>query len=72
MGLPCSHERNSRPDLRRGRTGVESRQPTTDDWIGLFDIEDVLEETEALLDGSSPVSVDRVARMEAIRGVLAL
>lgn len=52
--------------------GVESGEPTTDDWIRLFDIEDVLEETKALLDGSSPVSVDRVARMEAIHGVLAL
>ncbi len=52
--------------------GVETGEPTTDDWIRLFDIEDVLKETTALLDGSSPVSVDRVARMEAIHGVLAL
>lgn len=52
--------------------GVEIGEPTTDDWIRLFDIEDVLEETESLLDGTSPVSIDRVARMEAIQGVLAL
>ncbi|HEU4321268.1 MAG TPA: 6-phosphofructokinase [Acidimicrobiia bacterium] len=52
--------------------GVDLGQPTTDDWIRLFDIPDVLEETEALLDGTSPVSLDRVARMEAIQGVLAL
>lgn len=52
--------------------GIELGEPTTDDWIRLFDIADVLEETEALADGSSPVSVDRVARMEAIQGVLAL
>lgn len=52
--------------------GVESGEPTTDDWIRLFEIEDVLKETQALLDGTSPVSIDRVARMEAIHGVLAL
>lgn len=52
--------------------GVETGRATTDDWIRLFDIEDVLAETEALLDGSSAVSQDRVARMEAIQGVLAL
>lgn len=52
--------------------GVEIGKPSTDDWIRLFDIEDVLTETESLLDGSSAVSIDRVARMEAIQGVLAL
>jgi len=52
--------------------GVEIGKPTTDDWIRLFDIADVLEETEALLDGTSQVSIDRVTRMEAIQGVLAL
>jgi 6-phosphofructokinase 1 len=52
--------------------GVDLGKPTTDDWIRLFDIPDVLNETESLLDGSSSVSVDRVARMEAIQGVLAL
>lgn len=52
--------------------GVDLGKPTTDDWIRLFDIADVLEETEALLDGTSSVSIDRVARMEAIQGVLAL
>jgi 6-phosphofructokinase 1 len=52
--------------------GVELGKPTTDDWIRLFDISDVLEETRALIDGSSHVSRDRLARMEAIQGVLAL
>ena len=52
--------------------GIDLGEPTTDDWIRLFDIVDVLEETESLLDGTSPVSVDRVARLEAIQGVLAL
>jgi 6-phosphofructokinase 1 len=45
---------------------------TSDSWIKLFAIEDVLEETRALLDGSSPVTMDRVRRMEAIQGVLSL
>ncbi len=48
--------------------GVE----TSDSWIKLFPIEDVLRETEALLDGSSAVTMDRVRRMEAIQGVLAI
>ncbi len=62
-----------RSDVMAGwNIGVESGEATTDDWIRLFSIADVLEETEALLDGSSPVSLDRVARMEAIQGVLAL
>jgi len=52
--------------------GVDLGKPTTDDWIRLFDISDVLHETEALLDGTSSVSIDRIARMEAIQGVLAL
>ena len=52
--------------------GIDTGERTTDDWIRLFDIEDVLEETESLLNGTSPVSIDRVARMEAIQGVLAL
>lgn len=45
---------------------------TSDSWIKLFPIKDVLEETQALLDGSSPVTMDRVRRMEAIQGVLSL
>lgn len=52
--------------------GIEQGKPTSDDWIRLFPLADVLEETEALKDGSSPVSVERVNRMEAIQGVLAL
>ena len=45
---------------------------TSDSWIKLFPIKEVLDETRALLDGSSPVTVDRVRRMEAIQGVLSL
>jgi 6-phosphofructokinase 1 len=45
---------------------------TSDSWIKLFAIETVLEETEALLDGTSAVTLDRVRRMEAIQGVLAI
>ena len=45
---------------------------TSDSWIRLFPIADVIEETTALLDGTSTVTMDRVRRMEAIQGVLAL
>lgn len=51
---------------------TESGEPTSDSWIRLFPIADVLEETTALLDGSSSVTIDRVRRMEAIQGVLSL
>lgn len=46
--------------------------PLTDSWIRLFSFDEVLEETRALMDGTSPVTMDRVRRMEAIQGVLAL
>lgn len=52
--------------------GVDVGVPTTDDWIRLFNLADVLEETEALLDGTSKVSQARADRMDAIQGVLAL
>jgi 6-phosphofructokinase 1 len=51
---------------------TDTGEPTSDSWIRLFPIADVLEETKALLDGSSPVTMDRVRRMEAIQGVLSL
>lgn len=51
-----------------GGPGVE----TSDSWIKLFPIEEVLAETRSLLDGSSPVTMDRVRRMEAIQGVLSI
>ena len=44
--------------------------PTPGSGSSPFD--DVLEETRALMDGTSPVTMDRVRRMEAIQGVLAL
>lgn len=45
---------------------------TSDSWIKLFPIEAVLAETEALLDGTSQVTIDRVRRMEDIQGVLSI
>jgi len=51
---------------------TETGEPTSDSWIRLFPIAQVLEETKALLDGSSAVTIDRVRRMEAIQGVLSL
>lgn len=51
---------------------TEAGEPTSDSWIRLFPVADVLEETAALLDGTSSVTMDRVRRMEAIQGVLSL
>ncbi|HSJ35234.1 MAG TPA: 6-phosphofructokinase [Acidimicrobiia bacterium] len=45
---------------------------TSDSWIKLFPITEVLAETAALLDGSSQVTLDRVRRMEEIQGVLSI
>lgn len=45
---------------------------TSDSWIKLFPITEVLAETESLLDGTSQVTMDRVRRMEDIQGVLSL
>jgi 6-phosphofructokinase 1 len=45
---------------------------TSDPYIRLFPLAEVLEETAALLDGTSAVTLDRVRRMEAIQGILAL
>lgn len=45
---------------------------TSDSWIKLFPITAVLDETAALLDGTSQVTLDRVRRMEDIQGVLSI
>lgn len=45
---------------------------TSDSWIKLFPFAEVLAETEALLDGSSQITMDRVRRMEDIQGVLSI
>jgi hypothetical protein len=45
---------------------------TRDPSVQRFSLGRVLSETEALLDGSSPVTRRRVAMTEAIEGVLAL
>ncbi len=51
-----------------GGPGLE----TSDSWIKLFPITEVIAETQALLDGTSHVTMDRVRRMEAIQGVLSI
>jgi 6-phosphofructokinase 1 len=61
-----------RTDVMVGWNLTDLGEPTSDAFIRLFPIADVLAETEALLDGSSDVTMDRVRRMEAIQGVLAL
>lgn len=47
-------------------------EATVDHGVTLFSITRVLEETQALLDGSSPITRGRVALMEKAAGVLAL
>lgn len=47
-------------------------EKTVDHAVRLFPLAQVLEETRALLDGSSPVTQGRVALMERAAGVLAL
>ncbi len=51
---------------------VEGGTPTNDPSVRRFDLPRVLRETEALIDGSSPVTRRRVRMMEAVEGVLAL
>jgi len=63
---------NGRTDLMTGWNLTDRGEATSDSWIRLFSIAEVLEETRSLLDGSSAVTMDRVKRMEAIQGVLAL
>jgi 6-phosphofructokinase 1 len=59
-------------DIMVGWNLTDEGRPTSDAFIRIFDLPHVLEETAALLDGSSDVTMDRVRRMEAIQGVLAL
>ncbi len=54
------------------RTTVEGGKPTSDPMVRLFPIPQMLDETAALLDGSSEVTKRRIRRMEEIQGVLAL
>ena len=61
-----------RTDLMTGWNLTDRGEPTSDSWIRLFPLADVLTETESLLDGTSAVTMDRLQRMEAIQGVLAL
>jgi 6-phosphofructokinase 1 len=63
---------DGRTDLMVGWNLTDTGEPTSDAFIRLFPMERVLDETEALLDGSSDVTMDRVRRMERIQGVLAL
>lgn len=51
---------------------VEGGMPTRDPSVQRFPLAHVLTDTEALLDGSSPVTQRRVKMTEAIEGVLAL
>lgn len=51
---------------------AEGGEPTADPSVVRFDLGRVLAETDALLDGTSPVTRRRVRMMEAYEGVIAL
>ncbi len=53
-------------------TTTEGGTPTGDPRVSIFPLEVVLDETEALLDGSSDMTKRRVLRMQSVQGVLAL
>ncbi len=63
---------DGRTDAMVGWNLTDFGDPSQDTFIRLFGITDVLAETEALLDGTSVVTHDRVMRMEKIQGVLSL
>jgi len=63
---------NGRTDVMVGWNLTDMGEPTSDSFVRIFPIPEVLAETKALLDGSSNVSQDRVVRMAKIQGVLAL
>jgi len=61
-----------RTDAMVGWNLTDMGEATTDSFVRVFPIADVLTETQALLDGSSGLAHDRFVRMEKIQGVLAL
>ena len=61
-----------RTDVMVGWNLTDTGEDTSDSFIKLFPIAAVLEETQALIDGSSSVIRGRLERMESIQGVLAL
>lgn len=63
---------SGKSDVMAGWSLSEKGEETSDSFIRLFTFADVLDETRALLDGSSEITMDRVRRMEAIQGVLSI
>lgn len=73
FGLVAVHSLlDDHTDVMTGWNIDEGGIETSDSWIKLFPITAVLAETEALLDGTSQVTLDRVRRMEDIQGVLSI
>lgn len=61
-----------RTDLMVGWNLTDMGEATSDSFVRVFPISDVLAETRALLEGTSSISHDRIIRMEQIQGVLSL
>ena len=63
---------DGRTDVMVGWNLTGLGEKTSDSFVQLFPIASVMEETLALIDGSSSIIRDRVERMESIQGILAL
>ncbi len=63
---------DGRTDMMVGWNLTADGLPTSDSWIRLFGLQEVIEETEKLRNGTSDVILDRLQRMEDIQGVLSL
>ncbi len=63
---------SGRTDIMVGWNLTDMGESTSDNFVRIFPMADVIAESEALLDGTSSVSQDRVVRMAKIQGVLAL
>jgi 6-phosphofructokinase 1 len=63
---------SGRSDLMVGWNLTDMGESTSDNFVRIFPMADVIAESEALRDGTSSVAQDRVVRMAKIQGVLAL
>jgi 6-phosphofructokinase 1 len=63
---------SGRSDIMVGWNLTDMGESTSDNFVRIFAIADVIAESEALLDGTSSVAQDRIVRMAKIQGVLSL
>lgn len=63
---------SGRTDIMVGWNLAGVGEETSDSFVRIFPMADVLAETAALIQGSSAIALDRLQRMESIQGVLAI